>query len=43
MTGDGNMTYAQMHAYKDFLPKELYIGRSPPLPPTPCAGRCATR
>ena len=24
-TTDGNMTYAQMKQYKDFLPKQLYI------------------
>jgi branched-chain amino acid transport system substrate-binding protein len=27
-TGDGNMTYAQMKQYADFLPKQLYIASS---------------
>jgi branched-chain amino acid transport system substrate-binding protein len=38
-TTDGNMTYAQMNQYKDFLPKQLYIpaaqwvlGYSPEVP-----------
>lgn len=38
MTGDGNMTYAQMHAYKDFLPKELYIAAVPAFAPEALSG-----
>lgn len=33
MTGDGNMTYQQMHEYKDILPKELYIAAIPAFAP----------
>ncbi len=34
-TTNGNMTYAQMDAYKDFLPKDLYIPTSSWMEPVP--------
>lgn len=37
-TGDGNMTYAQMHDYKSFLPKELYIAAVPAFAPNALSG-----
>jgi branched-chain amino acid transport system substrate-binding protein len=32
-TTNGNLTYAQMHAYTQFLPKDLYFPAPPPIAP----------
>jgi branched-chain amino acid transport system substrate-binding protein len=39
MTGDGNLTYAQMHAYASFMPKELYIAAPPAVAPDQIADK----
>lgn len=38
MIGNGNQTYQQMHAYKDFLPKELYFASAPAFAPDTLQG-----
>jgi len=39
VVGNGNSTYAQMHQYADFLPKDLYFADTPSLAPNEVTDR----